>query len=73
MLVCVASCMFLVYFKLCACVCACVCMNLYGADLQQPVKEDDADELVLGVSLADDEWERDGGRQLVAAVGLGQT
>lgn len=42
-------------------------------DLEQPVKEDDSDELVLGVSLTDDEWQRDGGRQLIAAVGLGQT
>jgi len=51
----------------------CVCVTLCGADLEQPVEEDDADELVLGVSLSDDEWERDGGRQLIAAVGLGQT
>lgn len=42
-------------------------------DLEQSVKEDDADELVLGVSLPDDERQRDGGRQLIAAVGLGQT
>lgn len=46
---------------------------LWSPDLEQPVKEYDADELVLGVSLADDEWQRDGGRQLIAAVGLGQT
>lgn len=51
----------------------CVCVTLCGADLEQPVEEDDADELVLSVSLSDDEWERDGGRQLIAAVGLGQT
>lgn len=42
-------------------------------DLEQPVKKNDADELVLSVSLADDEWQRDGGRQLIAAVRLGQT
>lgn len=55
------------------CVCACVYEFVWSPDLEQPVKEDDADELVLGVSLTDDEWQRDGGRQLVAAVGLGQT
>lgn len=42
-------------------------------DLQQPVKQDDADELVLCVPLADDEWQRDSGRQLIAAVRLRQT
>ena len=46
---------------------------VWRPDLEQPVKEDDADELVFGVSLADDERQRDGGRQLIAAVGLGQT
>lgn len=44
-----------------------------SADLEQPVKEDDAVQLVLCVSLADDERQRDGGRQFVAAVGLGET
>lgn len=49
-------------------------MNLHAsADLEQPVKEDDAVELVLCVSLPDDERQRDGGRQFVAAVGLGET
>lgn len=42
-------------------------------DLEQPVKEDDADELVFCVPLTNDEGQRDGGRQLVAAVGLRQT
>lgn len=61
---------------LCLCdlkVCACVCVYEFkwSPDLEQPVKEDDTDELVLGVSLADDEWQCDGGRQLIAAVGLG--
>lgn len=59
----------------------CVCVRLkvcayefvWSRDLEQPVKEDDADELVLCVSLADDERQCDGGRQLIAAVGLGQT
>lgn len=47
--------------------------RMCSSNLEQPVKEDDAHELVLGVSLTDDEWQRDGGRQLVAAVGLRQT
>lgn len=42
-------------------------------DLEQPVKEDDADELILCVSLTDDEWQCDCGRQLIAAAGLGQS
>lgn len=46
---------------------------VWSPDLEQSVKEDDADELVLGVSFTDDEWQRDGGRQFIAAVGLGQT
>lgn len=46
-------------------VCAWVC-----PDLKQPVKEDDTDELVLRVSLTDDEGQCDSGGQLVAAVGL---
>lgn len=49
-------------------------LNLHAsADLEQPVKEDDAVQLVLCVSLPDDERQRDGGRQFVAAVGLGET
>lgn len=49
-------------------------MNLHAStDLKQPVKEDDAVQLVLCVSLPDDERQRDGGRQFVAAVGLGET
>lgn len=44
-----------------------------SADLEQPVKEDDAVQLVLCVSLPNDERQRDGGRQFVAAVGLGET
>lgn len=44
-----------------------------SGDLEQPVEEDNADELVLCVSLADDQWQRDGGRELVAADGLRQT
>lgn len=53
-------------------VCVCVCVHgfLWGPDLKQPVKEDDTDELVLRVPLTDDERQRDGGGQLVAAVGL---
>lgn len=48
-------------------------LNLHAsADLEQPVKEDDAVQLVLRVSLPDDERQRDGGRQFVAAVGLGE-
>lgn len=42
-------------------------------DLKQPVKEDDTHELVLGVPLPDDERQRDGGGELVAAVGLRET
>lgn len=44
-----------------------------GTDLEQPVKEDDAVQLVLCVSLPDDERQRDCGRQFVAAVGLWET
>lgn len=51
----------------------CMYECVWRPDLEQPVKEDDADELVFGVSLANDERQRDGGRQLIAAVGLGQT
>lgn len=46
---------------------------VWSPNLEQSVKEDDADELVLGVSFTDDEWQRDSGRQFIAAVGLGQT
>lgn len=47
--------------------------TLLSGDLEQPVEEDDADELVLCVSLTDDQWQCDGGRELIAAVGLRQT
>lgn len=43
------------------CACVCLCEFEWSPNLEQPVKEDDADELVLGVSLADDERQRDGG------------
>lgn len=61
--------------SVCPHVCTCVYTYelVWSPDLEQPVKKDDADELVLGVSLADDERQCDGGRQLIAAVGLGQT
>lgn len=56
-----------------SCVYVCAHEFVWSPDLEKPVKEDDADELVLCVSLADDERQRDGGGQLVAAVGLGKT
>lgn len=58
-------------------ICGLVCVHVlvyefvWSQDLEQPVKEDDADELVLCVSLTDDERQLDGSRQLIAAIGLG--
>lgn len=41
-------------------------------DLEQSVEEDNAGELVLGVSLPDNEGQCDGGRQFITAVRLRQ-
>lgn len=49
-------------------VCVCVCAK----DLEQSVEEDNAGELVLGVSLSDNEGQCDGGRQFITAVRLRQ-
>lgn len=43
------------------------------SDLKQSVKENDTHELVLCVSLPDNERQRDSGGELVAAVGLRET
>lgn len=46
----------------------CVCVK----DLEQSVEEDNAGELVLGISLPDNEGQCDGGRQFITAVRLRQ-
>lgn len=46
----------------------CVCVK----DLEQSVEEDNAGELVLGISLPDNEGQCDGGRQFITAVRLSQ-